>query len=80
MSTWVVTTETNDYNQHGKYFVAAYSAKPTEEQLRKLLCTYYAEMKPYNITHHLLVNGGGRISLEDDWYFLNEVEDGELLA
>jgi hypothetical protein len=32
---WILTTEYNDYDQHGAYFVAWWPKKPTYEQLGK---------------------------------------------
>lgn len=30
---WILTSEHNDYNQHGEYFLAAFAAKPTVANL-----------------------------------------------
>lgn len=64
---WVLTKSYNDYNQHGDYFVAVFRDKPTLKQLGKVL-QYEGEY-----LQHVL-NGGGRLTYEDSWYYLNEVE------
>ena len=33
---WILTSEYNDYDQHGEYFEAAWLEKPTKEQLSKI--------------------------------------------
>ena len=35
MAIWVLTRAINEYGQEGEYFVDAWDAKPTEEQLKK---------------------------------------------
>lgn len=68
---WVLTRSFNDYDQHGQYFVAAWTTKPTKEQLQPL--TGFNEKG----LDHLLINGGGRIGVEYDWYDLTEWNEGE---
>lgn len=69
---WIITEEVNDYNQCGEYFVAAFDNKPTFQELKKLL--------PYenDVTIGKLTRGGGRQEVEDVWYYLTEVKNGEL--
>lgn len=33
MNVWILTTEYNDYDQYGEYFLQAFASKPTPEQL-----------------------------------------------
>jgi hypothetical protein len=65
-SVWVLTEEYNDYDQHGEYFVAVFSEKPTHQQLTE-------HGVPQNQLRHVL-NGGGRVDDEDQWFYLREKE------
>jgi hypothetical protein len=67
---WIVTTEFNDYDQHGEYFVAAYYKKPTFQQLKELI-------KQDDVTVGKLTSGGGRQKWENQWWYLREVSEGE---
>lgn len=33
MSVWILTTEYNQYDQHGEYFINVFADKPTRDQL-----------------------------------------------
>jgi len=69
---WIVTRAINDYNQYGEYFVCAFITKPTFKELKNLLpCESDA-------TIGKLTRGGGRQSIEDEWYFLTEQTNGTL--
>ena len=70
---WIVTSEINEYNQEGVYFVAAYQSKPSFEDLKDLL------RGESDVTVGKLTRGGGRQALEDEWFNLDEVKDGEQL-
>ena len=59
---WVLTREVNDYDQHGAYFVAVFGCKPTHEQLTAL------EVPTHRLRH--VLNGGGRIDSEYEWFNL----------
>lgn len=64
---WVLTREINQYDQDGAYYMAVFANKPTVKQLKKhKLSDEEAE--------HVLRTGGGRLRVEHEWYFLNEVE------
>lgn len=63
---WILTREINQYDQDGEYFVAAWTVKPTETQIEK--CVYNANN---DLLHHIL-NGGGRLKYEYEWYNLFE--------
>ena len=67
---WVVTREINEYNQDGEYFVSAYMDKPTFKQLKELISAN-------DKTIGKLTRGGGRQKIEDEWYYLREVSDGQ---
>jgi hypothetical protein len=82
---WVLTTEHNDYDQHGEYFVAVFETKPTVKELAAFFTTNKGVAVPgyhqdpvsvLNFLLHLL-DGGGRQAIEDQWYNLNEVEFGK---
>lgn len=66
---WVLLADYNDYDQHGSYFVAAFSQKPTVAQL-------LAIFKNTELARHVL-NGGGRLDAEYCWYTLQAVNEGE---
>lgn len=66
---WIVTSEYNDYDQHGEYFVAVFLLKPTFKELKKTLGLD-------KITTQNLTKGGGRQNTENIWYNLKEVKLG----
>jgi len=35
MKVWILTSEYNDYDQHGEYFEAVFAQKPTLQQIQK---------------------------------------------
>ena len=82
---WILTYEVNDYNQHGEYFRAAWTHKPTKEELAKaigLLNSYrHEDMVAHEATvktvDNLFDKGGGRIDIEQEWYHLFEIGEGE---
>ena len=68
MKVWVLTREENQYDQYGEYFDAVFSKKPTVRQLMP----HVGDSK--TTAEHVLSSGGGRISDEDTWYFLREID------
>lgn len=64
MTVWILTSEYNDYDQHGAYFEAVFLNKPTHQQLTE-------SGVPQTRLRHVL-NGGGRVQDESKWFFLNE--------
>ena len=77
MKVWVLTREINEYEQDGEYFVAVFKNKPTAIQLK----AYISKNRMHNQLHsledvleNLLLTGGGRLSYEDEWFFLREQE------
>jgi len=70
---WVVTTEYNDYNQHGEYFLAAFSKKPSFKQLKILI-------QENDVIVGKLTRGGGRHEVEFKWYNLIEVKDRSIIV
>lgn len=71
-SVWILTSEYNDYDQHGEYFEAVFFDKPTAEELEK-----------YGVIddEHALNGGNVRIrtDMEDHmgntlykWFYLEE--------
>jgi len=66
-SVFVLTMEVNDYEQIGPCFVAVFFEKPTLEQL-------FDKGIPRNECQHVL-EGGGRLSDNDTWWYLEEIID-----
>ena len=68
---WILTSEYNDFEKHGQYFITAFKDKPNYKQLSDIL--------PYasNKTLNKLTIGGGREDDEYYWYNLFEITDGE---
>ena len=69
---WVLTRSINEYNQDGDYLICVFSSKPTVEKLIEIfgISEKYAKF--------LILEGGGREDSEDEWWYLSELEDGEL--
>lgn len=66
---WILTEEYNDYDQHGEYFIAAWNDKPTLDQLLDM------EILGNENLEHIL-NGGGRVDIEYQWFNLHEYKEG----
>lgn len=66
MLVWVLTTEHNEYDQFGEYFVAVFLNKPTPIELE-----WYG-ISVEDIPH--VQNGGGRQSHENQWWHLKSHE------
>ena len=62
---WVLTSEYNDYDQHGEYFEAVFIGKPTSKQIQK-----HCHVTEQGAVH--ILNGGGRVKYEDQWYNLRK--------
>lgn len=69
---WIVTREINEYEQDGAYFVSAFKNKPEFKDLKKLL-----PRKTDAVIGRLLTRGGGRHLNEHEWFYLQEVRDGQ---
>ena len=67
---WVLTTEYNDYDQHGRYFVKAWIGKPTADQIRACGKVLHEDWSDDFIRH--LLAGGGRQGVEYNWYHLEK--------
>lgn len=67
-----VAKAVNDYNQDGDYFVCTFDDKPTFQDLKKAL--------PHenDVTIGKLTMGGGRQDIEENWYYLTEMKNGEV--
>lgn len=64
-SVWILTTEHNDYDQHGEYFVEVFKEYPTLDQLR------FAGVEEDSLSH--VKQGGGRTDkYEDQWWHLRK--------
>ena len=77
---WILTREINEYNQDGKYFVAAFNGKPTIQRLAEVFGYCGKEntralnvMSAIAFLEHVL-QGGGRQGTEDEWYHLEKVD------
>lgn len=68
---WILTKEINEYYQEGAYFVCAFESKPSVDTLSSIL-------KDERLAIHLSINGGGRVGVENEWYYLKEYSNGEL--
>ena len=62
---WVLTSEYNDYDQHGEYFEAIFIGKPTAKQIQK-----HCLVGEKDAAH--ILAGGGRVKYEDQWYNLRK--------
>ncbi len=65
---WILTREINEYNQDGAYFVFAFQNKPTIQELKDVLKI------ENDTTIEWIMQGGGRQCLEDEWYYLFEMD------
>lgn len=71
---WVLTRELNAYEQDGEYFEAAFIGKPTAKHLKRVLKLRDTEEADELISH--ILDGGGRMGIENEWYNLEEYEEG----
>jgi hypothetical protein len=62
---WILTSEYNDYDQHGEYFEAVFIGKPTAKQIEDR-----CGVNELGSTH--ILSGGGRIKFEYHWYNLRQ--------
>ena len=76
---WILTEEYNDYDQHGAYFVTAWTEKPSREEVARVcgIDTSGRFTNSDKMIDHMLL-GGGRVEYEYQWYNLIEVQSGEL--
>ena len=63
---YVLTRELNEYDQYGEYFVAVFGGVPHHTQLA-------VHGVPQNRLRHVL-NGGGRVKYEREWFYLRKQE------
>lgn len=63
---WVLTREINEYYQDGEYFMTAFTNEPIIHQLNEQGLT---DEEAEYVLHY----GGGRMGLEYQWYYLNEI-------
>ena len=67
MKVYVLTEEYNQYDQYEEYFLKVFKNQPTDVELMKLL-----KINQTDAIH--ILNGGGRIGVEDNWYILTECD------
>jgi hypothetical protein len=72
MKVWILTSEHNEYDQHGEYFIEAFYPKPSGEKIVKALEKVNDERLDDYIDH--ILDGGGRVGFEHIWYHLKEIE------
>ena len=77
---WVIVRAINAYDQEGEYFYSVFTSKPSREQLLKLFYLSTGENKNYSKEQHKfvghLLEGGGRIYPEHEWFYLTEIKEG----
>ena len=64
---WVLTSEYNEYDQFGEYFISVHKEKPSVETLQKDTGCSYAYCQH-------IYEKGGRQKDEDVWFNLREEE------
>lgn len=67
---YILTSSVNDYNQSGDYFECAWLEKPSISEIMRIT------ERDEEYAKHIL-NGGGRIDFEGNWYYLTEMKSGE---
>jgi hypothetical protein len=67
---WVLTSEYNDYDQHGAYFNRAWVGKPTVVDLKAYAKSGKENWSKKDLDH--ILNGGGRRNWEEKWYNLEK--------
>ncbi len=65
MNMYVLTREINAYDQDGVYFENVWDHKPSVRELSAFV--------PKEKALFLLETGGGRVDLENEWFYLTEV-------
>ena len=73
MKVWILTRAINQYDQEGDYFISWFINKPTFEEFQKVI-----ESECTLVFYNHVMNGGGRISDEYEWYYLKEMNSGEI--
>jgi hypothetical protein len=74
---WVLTTEYNEYDQHGEYFVCVFAKHPALEVIAPILSKngyLGSDMGDAIKKCEHVRKGGGRIGYEDQWFNLVEVD------
>jgi len=76
MTSYILTTEYNDFDQHGEYFVAWFHKEPSPDELRQTLIREM-ETDSCELCYHLLATGGGRrMKCREDeyqWFHLRQI-------
>jgi len=65
---WLLTTEYNDYDQYGEYFVELYSEFPTYDQLKE------AGVDSKSLERVKTLGGGRSDKMEDQWWHLKRYQ------
>lgn len=73
MTIFILTTAYNLYDQQGDYFVKAFAAKPSAEELKAAMSSEAIEHINDKVVDNLLTKGGGRMNREDQWWYLDEI-------
>lgn len=69
MKAWILTSEYNEYDQFGEYFIAWFKDKPTREMLAE--CGV-----PLDTVDHVHAGGGRSAHYEYRWWHLRQVDEG----
>ena len=73
---YILTSEINEYNQEGEYFIAYFRQPPTPQTLWAVLKQNGEKDK--SLIQHLLYSGGGRRKpfkpTNETWYYLRPAE------
>ena len=74
MKLYILVSEINEYDQAGQYFIDAWSHKPSKEELATAILTRgEPRFSMEDTVQNLLNNGGGRLGVEYEWFYLKEL-------
>ena len=73
---WVLTTEYNDYDQHGEYFLAVWPKKPSPEWVQRVV---EQERRLREGELDFIMSGGGPGQWGHQWFRLIQVKPGQTL-
>jgi len=79
MNAYILTSEYEEYEQKGEYFIAWFHKKPSLDELQQVMISK-DEKDSRELCCHIL-DGGGRRKLSDyQWYHLREVPSENFIA
>lgn len=71
-SAYILTSEHNDYDQHGEYFIAYFHKYPNEAEISEAVVAS-EDYRPEQSEVEHIFSGGGRRNWENHWFYLREV-------